>query len=162
MRTLTGVEDHEHLGALVIRTDFDHPEVWSAVREALTRSVDGEPSRPLVVDDPAWAGASADEIRQAVLAHEGLGETLSAAFVADRTTMRSPHHALLAVLTAGPEDFEDEEDYAAAVEYGTEFRVVPAGAYEVHANLDIGNMGFEEYAEAARDAPDGVLDWWGN
>ncbi|CAM5357463.1 hypothetical protein SCANM63S_06535 [Streptomyces canarius] len=74
--------------------------------------------------------------------------------------MRGPHHALLAVLTSSREDFEDAEDWESTIEFGTEFRVVPVGVNVVHANLDVANTDFEEFAEAAQDAPDGVLNWW--
>ncbi|CAM5362357.1 MULTISPECIES: DUF6924 domain-containing protein [Streptomyces] len=161
MRTLAGIDDRDDLDALVIRTDYDDPEAWHAVLEALTRPADGdEPETPFVIDDPSWAGASTDEVREAVRAHEHLREYLGTAFIADRTTMRGPHHALLAVLTSSREDFEDAEDWESTIEFGTEFRVVPVGVNVVHANLDVANTDFEEFAEAAQDAPDGVLNWW--
>ncbi len=38
-----------------------------------------------------------------------------------------------------------------------EFRTVPAGVHDVHANLSIANMDFEEYAHQALADPEGVF-----
>ncbi|WP_443058300.1 DUF6924 domain-containing protein [Streptomyces sp. NBC_00820] len=38
----------------------------------------------------------------------------------------------------------------------SEFRTTPAGVHDIHANLSIGNMGFEEYAGWAHDDPEGI------
>ncbi|MFD9303212.1 DUF6924 domain-containing protein [Streptomyces sp. NPDC060048] len=39
---------------------------------------------------------------------------------------------------------------------GSEFRTTPAGVHDIHANLSIANMDFEEFAAAAHEAPDQV------
>ncbi|MER7540705.1 hypothetical protein ABTX77_38940 [Streptomyces sp. NPDC097704] len=77
-------------------------------------------------------------------------------FLADRTTMETEGHALPAVTTAVCEEFEDNEDYEQLIAFGPEFRTTPAGVHDVHANLHIGNMGFEEHAEEAKKDPEGI------
>ncbi|MET9378505.1 hypothetical protein ABZX98_30960 [Streptomyces sp. NPDC002992] len=136
--------------ALVIRTDYADDSAWQAVRAALTEDPD---LSARIVDDPAWAGAGVDEVLAAVAGDEDL----SVVFLADRTTMTSAHRGLLAVTTTTRDECDDEEDYARLAEFGTRFRTIPAGVHSIHANLSIANMGFEEFAGAAQDDPEGVF-----
>ncbi|WP_373428513.1 hypothetical protein [Streptomyces sp. B1I3] len=48
------------------------------------------------------------------------------------------------------------EDYQQLAEFGREFRPVPAGVDDVHANLSVRNLGFEEYAACGHGDPEGV------
>ncbi|WP_235033032.1 YukJ family protein [Streptomyces sp. WAC05374] len=105
-----------------------------------------------LVDDPAWAGATVDEVLDTVRGDENL----AVVFLADRTTMRTRPHALLAVTTLTREECVDDEDYARLTAFGREFRTVPAGVHDIHANLGIGNLGFEEYAAWAHEDPEGI------
>ncbi|ALO05721.1 hypothetical protein AQF52_0119 [Streptomyces venezuelae] len=41
--------------------------------------------------------------------------------------------------------------------FGREFRTTPAGLHDIHANLSIANMDFEEYAAAAHEDPEKVF-----
>lgn len=41
-------------------------------------------------------------------------------------------------------------------ESGPTFRTTPPGIPDIHANLSLGNLGFEEYAAWAGESPDGV------
>ncbi|MGW8703496.1 DUF6924 domain-containing protein [Streptomyces eurythermus] len=134
--------------ALVIRTDYGDDRAWRDVVAALLRSE----AHIHFVDDPAWAGARIDDVLKAARD----AEDLSVVFLADHTTMRSGLHALLAVTTLTREDCADDEDHARLTEFGREFRTTPAGVHDIHANLSIGNLGFEEYAAWARENPDGV------
>ncbi|MET7704311.1 hypothetical protein [Streptomyces sp. NPDC005485] len=59
--------------------------------------------------------------------------------------MQAESHALLAVTTLTREECVDDEDCEQLTEFGGEFRAVLAGVHDVHANLSIGNLGFEEY-----------------
>ncbi|GGT04830.1 DUF6924 domain-containing protein [Streptomyces chromofuscus] len=155
MRALPAVTGHDEFDVLVIRTDYRDDQAWQDVVSAL-----GKPwgdhkqyeAHVHLVDDPAWAGATVDEVLSAVSDDEGL----SVVFLADRTTMRSDHRALLAVTTLTREDCLDDEDYEQLTEFGREFRTTPAGAHDVYANLSIGNLGFEEYAGWAHDDPEGI------
>jgi len=78
-------------------------------------------------------------------------------FVADSTTMRTAHHALLAVTTMTREDFDDDEDYEAVVEIGREFRTVPSGVHSIHVNLELANMDFEEFLSSAHEDSERVF-----
>ncbi|MFJ6496739.1 DUF6924 domain-containing protein [Streptomyces virginiae] len=142
---LPPVAERDEFEALIIRTDYADEQAWQAVTAALTQPWGNRDI--YVVDDPAWSGASVDEVLQAVSADE----ELSVFFLADHVTMRSPHHALLAV-TAVP-----EEEYEGIVEFGREFRTTPAGVHDIHANLSIANMDFEDYAAAAHEDPEKVF-----
>ncbi|MEU5312615.1 hypothetical protein [Streptomyces sp. NPDC021562] len=67
--------------------------------------------------------------------------------------MQVEPHPLLAVTTLTREECVDEEDYEQLTEFGRDFRTAPTALHDVHANLSIGNMGFEEYAARAADDP---------
>ncbi|MDX3386548.1 hypothetical protein PV682_34635 [Streptomyces niveiscabiei] len=155
MRPVPAVTGRDESATLVVRTDYDDDQAWQDVAAALTKPWGDRPYEADVhfVNDPAWAGATADEVLNAVRADENL----SVVFLADRTTMRAGSHALLAVTTLTREDCGDDEDYEQLTEYGREFRAVPAGVHEVCANLSIGNLGFEEYAAWAHDDPEGIF-----
>ncbi|MEV7521372.1 hypothetical protein [Streptomyces sp. NPDC091371] len=157
---LPDVVGRDEFAALVIRTDYGEEAAWRALVEELIRpwGREGEYEADVhLVDDPAWADATPDEVLAAV----GRDEELSVVFLADRVTMRSPHRALLA-LYAGSEDEEDDLDpeyYQELVENppAREFRTAPAGVHDVHANLSIANLDFEDYAAAAGEDPEGVF-----
>ncbi|MEV0174588.1 hypothetical protein AB0I00_26155 [Streptomyces sp. NPDC050803] len=147
MRALPAVTRHDQFDALAVRTDYDDDRAWRDVMAALAAA-----EHVQFVNDPVWAGATVDETLDAVRSDEDL----AVVFLADRTTMRAESHALLAVTTLTREECVDEEDYAQLTEFGREFRTVPAGVHDVHANLSIGNLGFEEYAAWAHDDPEGI------
>ncbi|MFC5202169.1 DUF6924 domain-containing protein [Streptomyces kaempferi] len=158
MNVLPAVVGRDEFDALVVRTDYHDDVSWRAVTAALAEpggddGGDGQYAAGLhVVDDPAWAEAGADDVVAAVRADENL----SVVFLADGTTMRAAHHALLAVTTLRREECEDDEDHRRLTEFGHSFRTVPAGIRDIHANLSIGNLGFEEYAAMAHDGPEGI------
>lgn len=104
------------------------------------------------MNDPAWAEATVDEVLTAV----GGDDNLTVVFLADRTTMQGASHPLLAVTVLTREECVEEGDYAQLTEFGRDFRTTPAGLHDVHANLSIGNLGFEEYAAWAHDDPEGI------
>ncbi|GAB7110347.1 hypothetical protein JCM4814A_86620 [Streptomyces phaeofaciens JCM 4814] len=154
MRVLPAVTRHDGFAALVVRTDYADEQAWRDVAAALLEPWGDRPHDAHVhfVDDPAWAEATVDEVLAAVRADEDL----AVVFLADRTALRAGDHALLAVTTLTREECVDDADYAQLTEYGSAFRTVPAGVHDVHANLSIGNLGFEEYAAWADDDPEGV------
>jgi hypothetical protein len=158
MRVLPDSSNIEAFDALVIRTDYGDEQAWQAVKAALAEPVriGGEVRSYTahIVDDSSWAGATVDEVLAAVAGHL---DYLSVVFLADLTTMQAGHHALLAVTNAKP----GEEYYEAMTEFGREFRTVPAGAHEIHTNLTLYNMDFNEFSAAAHRDPDGVFrSWW--
>ncbi|MFE2297652.1 DUF6924 domain-containing protein [Streptomyces sp. NPDC059445] len=154
MRTLPAVTGRDELAVLVVRTDYHDEQAWRVVAAALMEPWGDRPYEAHVhfIDDPAWAGATVDGALNAIRRDENL----PVVFLADRTTMQSESHPLLAVTTLTREDCLDDEDYEQLTEFGREFRTTPAGVHDVHANLDIGNLGFEEYAAWAHDDPERI------
>ncbi|WP_328875987.1 hypothetical protein OHT76_41190 [Streptomyces sp. NBC_00287] len=148
----------DEFDALVIRTDFDDAAAWQAVAAALAQpwGDNGEfEASVYLIDDPAWAELGPDEVLNAVRRDENL----SVVFLADRVTMQSVHHALLALDIAEDEDDDlDPMYYQELIDSPPprEFRTVPAGVHAVHGNLSIGNMDFAEFAEAAFADPDRI------
>ncbi|WP_405629678.1 hypothetical protein OG933_29365 [Streptomyces sp. NBC_00016] len=154
MRALPPVTVRDEFDALVVRTDYHDEQLWQRVSAALMEPWGGEQheARVQFVNDPVWAGATVDEVLTAVCADENL----PVVFLADHVSMQSESHALLAVTTLTREECADDEDYEQLTEFGREFRIVPAGVHDVHANLSIGNLGFEEYGAWAHDDPEGI------
>ncbi|MFK4109690.1 DUF6924 domain-containing protein [Streptomyces sp. NPDC002176] len=142
-----GLESRGDFDAVIIRTDYGDDQAWRGVRAALTL----HDAHIHFVDDPVWAGATIDDVLTATRD----AEDLSVVFLADHATMHSGDQALLAVTTLTRQDCADD-DYAALTESGRDFRTTPAGVPDIHANLTIGNLGFEEYAAWAREDPEGV------
>ncbi|MFF2773876.1 DUF6924 domain-containing protein [Streptomyces sp. NPDC058052] len=158
-RVLPESDGRDAFDALVIRTDFSDDGQWQAVvRELhLPWGDDGEfPASVRVVDDPAWSGATADEVFAAVEEDEDL----PVVFLADRRTMESPVRALLA-LTTSWEDRSglDPVYYQDLIDRPNprEFRAVPAAVHPVHTCVSLGNMGFAEFAATAAESPGQVL-----
>ncbi|MFI5689985.1 DUF6924 domain-containing protein [Streptomyces sp. NPDC051636] len=159
MVTLSGLSERNEFSAVIIRTDFTDEAAWREMTAELERSshYDGDPADSYdVVDAPELDGADTDAILAAI--SEPWGQ-LSVVFVADSTTMRADHHALLAVTTMTREDFDDDEDedYEAMVEFGREFRTVPRGVHSIHANLELANMDFQDYSSSAHEDSEGVF-----
>ncbi|MFE2061607.1 DUF6924 domain-containing protein [Streptomyces sp. NPDC059467] len=154
MGALPAVTGRTEFDALVVRIDYDDDCAWQDVTAALLEPWGDGAYEACVhfVDDPAWADAPLDHILPVVSADENL----PVVFLADRTTMRAEDHPLLAVTTLTREECLDDEDYEQLTEFGTEFRTTPAGVHDVHANLSIGNLGFEEYAAWAHDSAKGI------
>ncbi|MGW4805689.1 DUF6924 domain-containing protein [Kitasatospora sp. NPDC004272] len=134
--------------ALIVRTDHTdgHEPGWQALRAALGADVH-------LVDDPGWADAAPAEVVAAARATADGGPNVL--FLADRTALTGPGHPLLAVTTLLPEDCAEPGWYAQEIEHGAEFRALAAAVGEINANLSIGNLGFEEFAAAARRDPEG-------
>jgi hypothetical protein len=134
---------------LVVRTDYTDDVAWRTVAALLDARLDGWDGWVIhVVDDPAWAGASVEEVLSAAPKSD------DAVYIADSETMQDPY-PLLAVNTTTREDFEDDEAYDDKMRHGRAFRVLPAALVEVSANLDFGNMDFPGYAAMAQSDPHG-------
>ncbi|MFJ4923831.1 DUF6924 domain-containing protein [Streptomyces sp. NPDC088725] len=137
--------------ALIIRTDYRDQHAWQAVVTALEQPWGTGEFEALVhiVDDPVWAEATVDE----VLAVVCFDDNLSVAFLADELTQQAEPHALPALTTVSREECEDAEECEELTEFGRWFRTEPAGVHDIHANLSVANLGFEEYAAAAQEDP---------
>ncbi|MFF2996633.1 DUF6924 domain-containing protein [Streptomyces sp. NPDC057950] len=138
--------------ALIIRTDYSDEQAWAAVRAELMRSWGDGDFEPYVhiADDPKWAGCTSAQILAAVSADE----ELSAVFLADRDSMGDGPITLLAVAVLAREECDSDEEFDAD---GGEFRTVPAGIHEMHANLMIANMSFGDFKEAAENDSQGAF-----
>ncbi|XVV16069.1 DUF6924 domain-containing protein [Actinoplanes sp. CA-131856] len=149
MRSLPTGDDRGDFDAVVVRTHYTDEAAWPAVLGALA-ALDWS---YVLVEDPDWAGAGVDD----VVAAAAEDEYLSVVFVADAVTTAGPELLFLAVSPARPEDYEEADDYEATIEFGQSFRIPPAYMPLMHSNLDIGNMGFEEFAAVASKDPDRVF-----
>ncbi|MGW2256154.1 DUF6924 domain-containing protein [Kitasatospora sp. NPDC001660] len=158
MNGLREIVGRDESAALIIRTDFEDEAAWQAVVEEVSRPWGdcGEYEAEIhLVDDSAWAGAPLE----AVVTEVKRDEDLSVVFVADDTTMKSAHHALLALDLFYEDEDLDPMYYQELIDSppAREFRTAPAAVHDVHANLSIGNMDFHEFAASALADPEGVL-----
>ncbi|MBM9509490.1 hypothetical protein ITX44_34070 [Streptomyces sp. KK5PA1] len=155
---LPEIVGRDAFAALVIRTDYDDESAWRAVVAEVSQpwGLNGEyEARVHLVDDPVWAGAAPD----AVLGVVERDEELSVVFVADKVTMRSAHRALLALDTFVEDEDLDPMYYQELIDSppAREFRTTPAAVHDVHVNLAIANLDFQDFTEAALADPEGVL-----
>ncbi|MEU8821847.1 DUF6924 domain-containing protein [Actinoplanes sp. NPDC048796] len=126
---LPEIGDRKHLDAVLVRTDYSDTSGWPALRAAL--GMEGGGVWPLlVVEDPSWAGATADDVRKAAR-DDG---NLDVVFVADRTALADPEHKVLAVEVGGA---------------AGKLRVVPGWVMLVHGTLALTDMRFGDFVEAA-------------
>ncbi|MFE5901208.1 DUF6924 domain-containing protein [Streptomyces sp. NPDC056488] len=139
--------------ALIIRTDYEDEQAWSAVKAALPRNWGEEGFAPYVhiIDDPKWTAVTPARVLFNASAHaEGRG----VAYLADHATMRESPVALLALSLLTREQCESDEEFEA---YGGAFCVVSYGVHEMNANLMVANLDFGDFADTARDDPPGGL-----
>ncbi|WSQ06540.1 hypothetical protein OG604_01475 [Streptomyces sp. NBC_01231] len=145
--------------ALIIRTDYDDEQAWSAVKAALMMTWGAEDDfEPYVhiVDDPRWTGLTPAQVLSQASAH---AESGGVAYLADRVSIRATPVTLLALSLLTREQCESDEEFEA---YGGAFRVVPYGIHEMNANLMIANLDFGDFADAARNDPEGVFRGFAN
>lgn len=90
-----------------------------------------------IVDDPAWAGATKEQVR------DRLGSDFGQYFVliVDRTTLAHPERPVLVV------DLHEQSL--------NEFRAVPAQVGAIQINLSLANMDFADFSESVD--PDGIF-----
>lgn len=150
------IEAWDTWAAFVVRTDFGDEAAWRRVLAELGRP-DGDADVGVrVLDAPCWSGASVEEVLVAMAGDEGP----RALFLADGHTMESPVRALLAVDTLWEDESALDPVYDRELVDSPaprEFRLSPASVESVHVNLELGNLGFEEFAEEAAAGADGVL-----
>lgn len=124
-------------GSLLVRTDFTSDALWQQVSdEAYAINEDGFSARFDAVDDPEFDHASWQSVK-AALPNDPRASVL---FIADSTTLTSPDHPILVV-----DLLEDREP----------FRCVPAQLWSVENNLNLANMNWRDFADAADE--DGVF-----
>lgn len=145
--------ENDEFSALIVRVDFSDEAAWRTVvtRLELPYGRDEFESSNQFVDDPAFDGATADEV---LAAAEGKAKP-SAVFLADAVTMREPH-PLLAISTLTQQDAEDDDHVNSEMEFGREFRLVPTAVSEMHVNLTIANLDFSDFSGWAYRQEDGI------
>ncbi|GII33704.1 DUF6924 domain-containing protein [Planotetraspora mira] len=122
-------------GPLVVRTDFSNQVAWEAIRVTIeTPNEEGFVAYAEFLDDPAYAGSTADEL----LTLDPPGDLLA---VVDQVSIISPEMALLVV------DLRKER--------GRRFRMIATEFWGIENNLSISNMDFFEFADSVDD--DGVF-----
>jgi hypothetical protein len=127
--------------SLLVRTDFADDDGWAALCELLQRPVDGLAATLVCVSDRAFERATPAAVAR--LADDR--DELMVLFLADAESISGPEHTVVVVeLDDGPT---------------RTIRVTPQTLATVQANLEIGNMDFEEFADAV-DA-DGVFRGFG-
>ncbi|MFD9003218.1 DUF6924 domain-containing protein [Streptomyces sp. NPDC059582] len=138
--------------ALVIRTDYSDEPAWAAVRTELMRPWGDGDFEPYVhiADDPKWVGCTPAQL----LSTASADDELTVVFLADRDSMRDGPGTLLAVAVLTREECDSDEEFEAD---GGEFRTVPVGVHEIHANLMIANLSFGDFKEAAEGDPQGIF-----
>ena len=141
--------------SLLVRTDFTSDEAWQQVADKATReNEDGFRAYAEPVSDPAFDSASWKTVKAAVPASS---DGASVLFIADSISLSSPDHRILVV------DLSDT--FLSVAEFPeiagrTPFRCVLSELWSVDNNLNIANMDWEEFAEAAGE--DGVFRGFGH
>lgn len=127
------------VGSVLVRTWFGDDSAWeSLVHEVGTPSDEGFQASVAVVNDPAFAGMSAEALK----AKQTAGAIVS--FLADETTLTNAEHPLLAVWVL-PLRGADHQP----------FRVVSAELPSVENNINLGNMDWEDFTRSV--SGDGVF-----
>jgi hypothetical protein len=146
------ITDRWNLDALIVRTDYNDEAAWQIVTAGLAKIWAEFVPTPYVVNDPAWARASADQVLGALGNHQ-----IPVVFLADEVTMQADHHGLLAVTTRTPDDCEDDEEWRFHVQFGRQFRIAPDAVASLHCNLALANMDFEEFSKVASEDREAVF-----
>lgn len=119
--------------SLLVRTDFTRDDAWREVRDqALQESEEGSRADLEPVSDPAFDGASREEVKAAVPADEDGAPVL---FIADSTTLTRPDHPVLVL------DLLEEDRRP--------FRCIPAELRGIGNNLNIADMDWAEFPDTA-------------
>ena len=122
--------------APLIRTDFSDGAAWERL-VAATQKPSPDDFLPClqIIDDARFDGASANQI-----GINARGTNHAVVFIADEVTMGKEDLCVLCLNVSTPEQ---------------RFRVIPSELWAVENNLTLGNMDFEEFADAA--GADGVF-----
>ncbi|GGK30147.1 hypothetical protein GCM10011583_72590 [Streptomyces camponoticapitis] len=155
---LPEIVGRDAFAALIIRTDYADETAWQMIVAEVSQpsGAGGEyEARVHLVDDPVWAGSTPAAVRAAVRQDD----QLSVVFVADRTTMQSAQHPLLALNISDEDKDLDPMYYQELIDSppAQEFRTTPGAVHDVHANLSLANLDFDGFAEAALADSEGIL-----
>ncbi len=125
--------------ALILRTDFSDQAAWDEICAEIRKPVSflGFLAYVEFLDDVEYANITKDQLLELFPQNHNH----SFIIVADRTSISRPEHPLLVI------DLFDES--------AREFRAIPMQVQSIENNLSIGNMDFEELAEAVDE--DGVF-----
>jgi hypothetical protein len=124
--------------SLLVRTDFTDDAAWErAYAAVLLENSDGFRAYVQVIDERVWEGAAWEEVREPALAAP---EHAAVLFIVDHQALAN-EHAVVVIDLSG--------------EARSPFRCIAQELWSVDNNLNLANMGWEEFAEAA-DA-DGVF-----
>jgi hypothetical protein len=122
--------------SLLVRTDFTSEDAWRAVRDqALRENEEGFRAYLEPVSDPAFAGVTWEAVKAAVPANDHGASVL---FIADSTALTAPDHPVLVV------DLLDDGRRP--------FRCIPAELWAVENNLNIANMAWADFVDAADES----------
>lgn len=123
--------------SLLVRTDFTSDDAWQQVSdEAQRENEDGFRAWAEPVSDPAFAQATWEMVQAAVPANDHGASVL---FIADSTAVSLPDHPVLVV---GLHDHSGKPP----------FRYVLSSFWSVENNLNIANMTWEDFANAADES----------
>lgn len=155
---LPEIVGRDEFAALIIRTDYADKVAWQMVVAEVSQPSEGGGeygARVHLVDDPVWAGSTP----VAVLAAVRRDDRLSVVFVADSSTMQSAQHPLLALNISDEDKDLDPMYYQELIDSppAQEFRTAPGAVHDVHANLSLANLDFDDFAEAALADSEGIL-----
>jgi hypothetical protein len=143
----TGFGLPKDAGPLVVRTDFSNEAAWRTVRAQIEEQA--PEYAPTFVDDPVFEGATAGWLAELGSANPDNAGVL---FVVDGVTLASADHLVLTVDLA-----ENEFGKDGVPDRCEPFRVVPEKVFPIGANVLIGNMWLEDFAQGVDE--NGVL--WG-
>ncbi|MFB7293097.1 DUF6924 domain-containing protein [Actinacidiphila glaucinigra] len=159
MRSFSRADERRDFEAVIIRTDYRDERAWRLVKNALSKSplgiIEKCPPNAWIVDDPEWSGASVDEVLDVVDSSDAL-KGLQVLFMADGVAMQAAHHALMVVTTESQDESYGEEICEETMKFGRVFRTLPEEVHSIHVDLELANMGFDDFAAAAHDDPQDI------
>jgi hypothetical protein len=120
-----------------LRTDFSNAVRWEEIGHTIGEALGELQMKAQFIEDRSLDGASPDDLLPIL---EG-NPFYSFALIIDRASMESPESPVLVL------DLFEEP--------GRTFRVVPSNVPNVHANLWLANMDFQDFADSVD--PDGVF-----
>ena len=128
--------------SVLVRTWFGDDRAWEALlREVRTPSDDGFLANVTPVNEPAFEGLDAEQLR----AKQTNGPLVS--FLADELTLTGDEHPVLAVWVLPLRDGDLREHRP--------FRVVPAALWSVENNINLANMDWPYFTSSL--GADGVF-----
>lgn len=124
---------------IVLRSDFTDDQAWTRLCALIASPIgpDGFLAHVDFVDDPSFAVVTPEALRASIPGDHRRNFIV----IADRSTFAEPEQPLLVM------DLLDEP--------GRTFRALPTRIGAIENNLSLGNMGFEDFADAVEE--DGIF-----